>query len=102
VTRSPSMSWSTPPLPAWNGPISINRHGSLADLLTEIDQHRNADVADQMSWVPHTYWHATLCGNARLGPLMNDRYPLIRPTGVYRLVKEHLAHRTVPQGAEGW
>jgi NAD(P)-dependent dehydrogenase (short-subunit alcohol dehydrogenase family) len=35
-----------------------------------------------------------LSGNTTLGPLMNDRYPSVRPTGVYQFVKEHLAHVT--------
>ena len=45
-------------------------------------ERRRADGHGGFSAVPLMYWRAMLSGRGELGPLMNDRYPLIRPTSV--------------------
>jgi len=46
------------------------------------------------------YWRAMLNGSGKLGPLMNDRYPDIRPTGVREYVARLATERT-SGGAQG-
>ena len=46
------------------------------------------------------YWRAMLNGSGKLGPLMNDRYPDIRPTGVREYVAR-LATERASGGAQG-
>ena len=57
-----------------------------------------AEPANVPAWLPLMYWRAMLNGSGKLGPLMNDRYPDIRPTGVREYVAR-LATERAPGGA---
>ena len=61
--------------------LTVKKLGTLADMDAEIDRRR-AHGHGGFSAVPLMYWRAMLSGKGRLGPLMNDRYPRIKPTSV--------------------
>jgi nucleoside-diphosphate-sugar epimerase len=66
--------------------ITVKFLGSFSDLNTEIRTRYAAEPANVPAWLPLMYWRAMLNGSGKLGPLMNDRYPDIRPTGVREYV----------------
>lgn len=61
--------------------ITVKKLGTLAALDAEIERRRAASPGG-FAAVPLMYWRAMLSGKGKLEPLMNDRYPQIRPTGV--------------------
>jgi NAD(P)-dependent dehydrogenase (short-subunit alcohol dehydrogenase family) len=72
-------------------PITVRSLGSFSDLDGEIAKRYAAAPANVPAWLPLMYWRAMLSGSGTLGPLMNDRYPDIRPTGVREYVSRYLA-----------
>ena len=67
-------------------PITVKSLGSFSDLDAAIKTRYAAEPANVPAWLPLMYWRAMLNGSGKLGPLMNDRYPDIRPTGVREYV----------------
>lgn len=67
--------------------LSVERRGSLADLDQEIDNRRRAHPDQIFAWLPLMYWRGMLSGKGKLGPLVNDRFPGIRPTTVKEYVQ---------------
>jgi hypothetical protein len=78
-------------------PITVRSRGSFKNLDGEITNRYAAEPANVPSWLPLIYWRAMLNGSGTLGPLMNDRYPDIRPTGVREYVSRLATERT-PDG----
>ena len=56
-----------------------------------------AERGDVRAWLPLMYWGPMLSGRAKLDPLMNDRYPAVRPTGVREYAEQMAAE--LPQGS---
>jgi len=79
-------------------PITVKSLGSFSDLDAAIKTRYAAEPANVPAWLPLMYWRAMLNGSGKLGPLMNDRYPDIRPTGVREYVAR-LATERAPGGA---
>ena len=80
-------------------PITVESLGSFSDLDAEIKNRYAAEPANVPAWLPLMYWRAMLNGSGKLGPLMNDRYPDIRPTGVREYVSR-LATEHTPNGEQ--
>jgi hypothetical protein len=74
--------------------------GWSSDLDAAIKTRYAAEPANVPTWLPPMYWRAMLNGTGKLGPLTNDRYPDIRPTGVREYVAR-LATERAPGGAHG-
>jgi len=72
-------------------PLTVRHLGTLRDLDSEIDARRAREPTDPHAWLPLMYWRGMLNGKGALGPLMNQRYPAIRPTTVLEYVSA-LAH----------
>lgn len=72
-------------------PINVKKLGTLADLDAEIARRQQAEPANVFAWLPLMYWRAMLNGKGKLGPLMNARYPAVRPTTVPEYVKKMAA-----------
>jgi len=81
-------------------PMTVKSLGSFSDLDAAIKTRYAAEPANVPAWLPLMYWRAMLNGSGRLGPLMNDRYPNIRPTGVREYVAR-LATERASGGAQG-
>jgi len=79
-------------------PITVKTLGSFSDLDAAIETRYATEPANIPAWLPLMYWRAMLNGSGKLGPLMNDRYPDIRPTGVREYVAR-LATERAPGGA---
>lgn len=62
--------------------FSVARLGSLADLDAEIGRRQHAEPTNLLAWLPLAYWRAMLNGTGKLDPIMNARYPDIRPASV--------------------
>lgn len=67
--------------------LAVVRRGSLADLDAEIDRLRREQPTDVHAWLPLQYWRGMLSGKGKLGPLVNARFPEIRPTTVAEYVR---------------
>jgi nucleoside-diphosphate-sugar epimerase len=67
--------------------LSVERRGSLADLDAEIERRRSNQPQNMSAWLPLMYVRAMHNGRGRLEPLVNDRYPQIRPTRVVDYVR---------------
>jgi hypothetical protein len=67
--------------------LEVERRGSLADLDREIEDRRHAHPDRVFAWLPLMYWRAMLNGKGKLQPLLNDRFPGIRPTTVEEYVR---------------
>jgi nucleoside-diphosphate-sugar epimerase len=80
-------------------PIAVRSLGSFSDLDGEIAKRYAAEPANVPAWLPLMYWRAMLSGSGKLGPLMNDRYPDIRPTGVREYVSR-VATEGGPHGGQ--
>ena len=78
--------------------ITVKYLGSFSELDTQIKTRHAAEPANIPAWLPLMYWRAMLNGSGKLGPLMNDRYPDIRPTGVREYVSR-VANEPAPAGA---
>ena len=81
-------------------PMTVKSLGSFGDLDAAIKTRYAAEPANVPAWLPLMYWRAMLNGSGKLGPLMNDRYPDIRPTGVREYVAR-LATERASSGAQG-
>jgi nucleoside-diphosphate-sugar epimerase len=66
--------------------LRVERLGSLEELDARIDQLEKADPANIRAYLPLMYYRSMLNGEGKLGQLMNDRYPSIRPTTVREYV----------------
>ncbi len=66
--------------------LRVERLGSLEDLDARIDHLRASEPANMFAWLPLMYYRSVLNGEGKLDPLMNDRYPSIRPTTVREYV----------------
>ncbi len=66
--------------------LRVERLGSLEDLDARIEQLKQAGPAQFLSYLPLMYYRSVLNGEGKLAPLMNDRYPAIRPTTVREYV----------------
>jgi nucleoside-diphosphate-sugar epimerase len=67
--------------------LTVERRGSLADLDALVEQRRRAEPNNLRAWLPLMYQRAMLGGRGRLEPLVNDRFPHIRPTRVVEYVR---------------
>jgi nucleoside-diphosphate-sugar epimerase len=67
--------------------LRVERLGSLEDLDSRIDALKQAGPANFLAYLPLMYYRSLLNGEGKLDPLMNDRYPSIRPTGVREYVE---------------
>ncbi len=67
--------------------LAVVRMGSLADLDAEIASQQRADPQNIFAYLPLMYWRAMLNGKAKLGQLVNSRYPHIRPLTVREYVR---------------
>ena len=79
-------------------PIAVKSLGSFDDLDAQIKERYAAQPANVPAWLPQMYWRAMLNGTGRLGPLMNERYPDIRPTGVQQYVSRLATEGAPPEG----
>ncbi|GAA1070680.1 NmrA family NAD(P)-binding protein [Tsukamurella spumae] len=68
-------------------PVTVERLGSLEDLDARIDELRSVPGASMFTYLPLMYYRAQMRGQGRLDPLMNDRYPQIRPTTIEEYVR---------------
>ncbi|MHA7652846.1 NmrA family NAD(P)-binding protein [Mycobacterium sp. ML4] len=75
-------------------PITVIPMGSLTDLDAEIDRRMRQEPDNMLSWLPLMYWRGMLNGKGKPGPLLNDRYPDIKPIGV----REYVAGLSRQQG----
>ena len=67
--------------------LRIERLGSLEDLDAHIDELKKAGPANFLTYLPLMYYRSILNGEGKLNELMNDRYPLIRPTTVREYIE---------------
>ncbi len=56
--------------------------GALPDLDAEIAQRMSEGPTDMTSWLPLMYWRGMLSGRGGPGPLLNEKFPTIRPVTV--------------------
>jgi hypothetical protein len=61
--------------------LAVKTLGTMADLDAEIPR-RQAEQQNPFAAIPLMYWRAMLSGKGKSGPLMNSRYPAVRPIGV--------------------
>ena len=80
-------------------PMTVKSLGTFSALDAAIKTRYAAEPANVPAWLPLMYWRAMLNGTGKLGPLMNDRYPDLRPTGVREYVARLATERT--SGAQG-
>ncbi len=66
--------------------LTVRQMGTLHDLDGEIQARMAREPNDPRAWLPLMYWRGMLNGKGALGPLMNQRYPQIRPTTVREYV----------------
>ena len=66
--------------------LRIERLGSLDDLDNRIAELQNGGAANFYQFLPLMYYRAQLNGTGKVHPVMNDRYPQIRPTTVEQYV----------------
>ncbi|MFZ5556143.1 MAG: NmrA family NAD(P)-binding protein [Pseudomonadota bacterium] len=69
--------------------LAVERLGSLEDLDARIAELQRADPANVPAYLPLMYYRAMLNGKAKLGELVNDRYPHIRPTRAVEYFREN-------------
>lgn len=62
--------------------VKRERLGSLDDAKAETERRLAADPANMFAWLPLMYARAMFSGEALLGPLLNGRYPDIKPESV--------------------
>jgi hypothetical protein len=67
--------------------LRVERLGSLEDLDARIDELKKAGPANFLTYLPLMYYRSILNGEGKLDELMNDRYPLIRPTTVCEYIE---------------
>jgi nucleoside-diphosphate-sugar epimerase len=66
--------------------LKVERLGSLDDLSARIAELQKANPQNLLAYLPLMYLRSTMSGEGQLKPLMNDRYPSIRPTTVREYV----------------
>lgn len=66
--------------------LRVERLGSLADLDARIASLQEGGPANSLQYLPLMYYRSVLDGSGKLDPLMNDRYPSIKPTTVREYV----------------
>lgn len=69
--------------------LAVERLGSLEDLDARIAGLQRADPANVYAYLPLMYYRAMLNGKAKLGELLNDRYPDVRPMRAVEYVREN-------------
>ncbi len=71
--------------------LTVEQLGSMGDLEARIAKLRRENPSDSYVWLPLMYYCPMLSGKGKLDPLMNGRYPNVKPTGVADYVaREHL------------
>lgn len=66
--------------------VTLERLGSLEELVAETHRRLAADPANLYAWLPLMYAQGVFGGQALLGPLENARYPDIEPETVARAI----------------
>jgi nucleoside-diphosphate-sugar epimerase len=66
--------------------LKIERLGSLDDLSARISELQKANPQNLLAYLPLMYLRSVLTGEGKLEPLMNDRYPSIRPATIREYV----------------
>lgn len=66
--------------------LKIERLGSLEDLSARIAELQQQSPQNLLAYLPLMYLRSVLSGEGKLEPLMNNRYPNIKPTTVREYV----------------
>jgi len=68
--------------------LTVQHHGALEDLRAELERRRKAEPQNVYSWLPLMYLRGIFEGQARLGPVINSRYPHIRPASLKQAIEQ--------------
>lgn len=68
--------------------LAVERLGSLEDMQAELERRLKAEPQNMFAWLPMMYFRAMLSGKVALGPLLNSRYPHIRPATVKESIQQ--------------
>lgn len=68
--------------------LAVEHRGSLEDLQAEIHRQLQAQPQNMYAWLPLMYMRGFFGGKVRLGPLLNSRYPHIRPASVKEAIAQ--------------